>query len=168
VEPLRWGVIVAVIAAAAIIFALALRLFNLTQTPEVDETRESILSRALLNAQLRALWARLRQSPRAAAGAAFLPLDDEAPARRRIRARYQEFLAAMAAQGRPRPASATPQAYAAALGELTAEQKLVLQALTAVYIDVRYGDAAPEATALAQAEVEWSIPADAPGADGRK
>lgn len=168
VEPLRWGLIVAVLVAAAIIFALALRLFNLTQTPEVDETRESILSRALLNAQLRALWAHLRQSPRAAAGAAFLPLDDEAPARRRIRARYQEFLAAMAAQGRPRPAGATPQAYAAALSELTAEQKLALQALTAVYIDVRYGDAAPAAAALAQAEVEWSIPSDAPGADGRK
>ncbi|HAJ37031.1 MAG TPA: hypothetical protein DCL15_15225 [Chloroflexi bacterium] len=157
VEPLRWGVIVAVIVAAAIIFALALRLFNLAATPEVDETRESILSRALLNAQLRALWARLRQSPRSAAGATFLPLDDEAPARRRIRAHYQNFLAAMAARRQPRPPGATPQAYAAELTELTAEQELALHALTTAYVAVRYGDALPDAAMLAQAQVEWSI-----------
>ena len=155
VEPFRWGVIVAVIVAAALLFALALRLFKLAQTPEADETRESILSRALLNEQLRALWARLRRQPGSESGAAFLSLDDEAPTRRQVRARYQDFLAAMTARNQPRPPGATPDVYAAQIAELTTEQQEALRNLTAAYIDVRYGDAAPDAAVLAQTDVKW-------------
>lgn len=155
VEPFRWGVIVAVIVVAAVIFALALRLLKLAQTPEVDETRESILSRALLNEQLRALWARLRRSPEAEGDAAFLSLDNETPARRQIRARYQAFLAAMIARNQPRPPGATPDAYAAQMTELSAEQEQVLHNLTAAYTDVRYGGASPDDTLLSRADMEW-------------
>lgn len=153
VEPFRWGVIVVVIVAAAVIFALALRLLNRGQASEVEETRESILSRALLDAQLRALWARLRRSPGAKTGAGFLSLDNEAPGRREIRARYQGFLAAMAARSQPRPPGATPETYATQLGDLTVEQEEALRTLTAVYIDVRYGEASPDAATLPQNDI---------------
>ena len=52
IEPLRWGVILAVIIAAAVIFALALRFLRMTEAAAVDETRESILSRSLLGCLL--------------------------------------------------------------------------------------------------------------------
>lgn len=152
VEPFRWGVVVAVIVTAAVIFAWALRLLNQVQTPETDETRESVLSRALLNEQLRALWARLRRASGEEAEAAFLSLDGEAPGRRAIRARYQSFLAAMAARNQVRPPGATPATYAAQLHELTTEQEAALRTLTAAYIDVRYGDVAPDAATLRQVD----------------
>ena len=84
VEPFRWGIVIAVIVAAAVIFALSLRLLRVAEASDVDETRESILSRALLNDQLRALWARLRGQPASGAAADFLPLDGEAAARREL------------------------------------------------------------------------------------
>jgi len=113
------------------------------------------LSRALLNDQLRALWARLRGQPASGAAADFLPLDGEAAARRQIRARYQAFLAAMATRNRPRPPGATPEAYSTQLAELTAAQIAALHTLTNAYVAVRYGDAQPDAAQLAQSEVDW-------------
>lgn len=155
VEPFRWGVVIAVIVAAAVIFALSLRLLRVAEASEVEETRESILSRALLNDQLRALWARLRGQPASGAAADFLPLDGEALARRQIRARYQAFLAAMATRNQPRPPGATPEAYSTQLAELTATQAAALHTLTSAYVAVRYGDAQPDAGQLAHSEVDW-------------
>ena len=61
----------------------------------------------------------------------------------------------MTARNQPRPPGATPGVYAAQLTELTAEQELALRTLTAAYIDVRYGDAAPAPSVLAQTDVKW-------------
>jgi hypothetical protein len=154
VEPLRWGAILAVLIVSAILFALAMRFLRVIETPEMDETRESILSRSLLADQLRSLWARLRGQP-GDETAAFLPLDSESPARRQVRARYQTFLKAMAARGQPRPPGATPQTYADQLDGLTAAQHAVLRPLTERYVAVRYGDAAPDPDDPTLAEVDW-------------
>jgi len=155
VEPLRWGAILAVMIAAAVIFALSLRFLRVGEPSDVDETRESILSRSLLAEQLRALWARLRAQTGADNGAAYLSLDGEAPTRRQIRARYQAFLAAMAARGQPRSPSATPTAYAAQLDDLAPSQQAALHTLTALYTAVRYGGASPAAGEIASEEVDW-------------
>lgn len=162
VEPFRWGVIVAVVIAAAVIFALSLRFLRITENSNVDETRESILSRSLLAEQLRALWARLRTQTGADNDAAFLALDSEAPTRRQVRAHYQAFLAAMAAQGKPRPPAATPAAYAAQLDQLTPQQQTALHTLTAAYTAVRYGNASPAADELLADDVDWSQKSSGP------
>jgi hypothetical protein len=158
VEPLRWGIILIVLIGAALLFALSLRLLSANETSDVEETRESILSRSLLNDQLRALWARLRGQVNDGTAADFLPLDGESPSRRQIRARYQLFLKTMAMRGQPRPPGVTPSAYAAALSELTPPQQSALQALTTSYVAVRYSDAAPEPSELAPSEVDWRDP----------
>ena len=155
VEPLRWGVIIVVIIAAAVIFALALRFLRMTEAAAVDETRESILSRSLLGEQLRALLARLRRQPGTGETAAFLSLAGETPARRQIRGRYQAFLAAMAARNQPRHPGATPADYAAQVADLTAEQEAALRTLTSVYVAVRYGDALPDAEQIAHSDSAW-------------
>jgi hypothetical protein len=61
----------------------------------------------------------------------------------------------MTARNQPRPPGATPDAYAAQIAELTAEQQQALCDLTAAYIDVRYGNAAPAPSVLAQTDVKW-------------
>ncbi len=155
VEPLRWGVILAVLIAAAVIFALALRFLRMTEAAAVEETRESILSRSLLGEQLRALLARLRRQPGTGETAAFLSLAGETPARRQIRERYQAFLAAMAARNQPRSPGATPADYAAQVADLTAEQEAALRTLTSVYVAVRYGDALPDAEQIAHSDPAW-------------
>jgi hypothetical protein len=155
VEPFRWGVIVVVIVAAAVIFALALRFFRAPESSDVEETRESILSRTLLDAQLRALWAKLRGQIGAETRPDFLGLAGESPARRQVRARYQAFLATMAARHQPRPPGATPAAYAAQLNDLAGEETASVETLTALYVAVRYGDALPAPEQLAQNEVDW-------------
>lgn len=162
VEPFRWGVIVAVLVAAAVIFALSLRLLKLVESAEEEETRTSILSRALLNEQLRALWARLRGQAGAHAAADFLTLTGESSARREVRARYQAFLAAMAARHRPRPPGATPATFAGELAELTAAQKSALHTLTDRYVAVRYGDGEPAPLPPSVADIEWRSDAGAP------
>ncbi len=155
VEPVRWGVIVLVIVAAAVLFALALRFFRAPESLDVEETRESILSRTLLDAQWRALWAKLRGQVGTVAGPDFLALAGETPARRQVRARYQAFLAAMAARHQPRPRGATPAAYAAHLNDLAVEERAAVETLTTLYVAVRYGDASPAPEQLAQDEVDW-------------
>lgn len=155
VEPLRWGVILVVLIGAALLFALSLRLLRVNEASDVEETRESILSRSLLHDQLRALWAQLRGQSGDGITSDFLPLDGEPPSRRQIRAQYQKFLKAMAARGRPRPPAATPQTYATQLDELTSRQQDTLHMLTASYVAVRYSDAAPGHAELALDENDW-------------
>ena len=152
VEPLRWGIILAVLVAAAVIFALALRFLRMTEAAEVDETRESILSRSLLGEQLRALLARLRTGTTGGAAAGFLALDGEEPDRRQIRAAYQSFLAAMVARKQPRPPGASPAIYATQLTELTVEQRAALHTATETYVRVRYGAATPSADEVVRSD----------------
>lgn len=155
VEPFRWGVIVAVVIAAAVIFALSLRLLRVVENDEVNETRESILSRSLLSEQLRTLWVQLRGSNATPNASAFLSLTAEPPTRRQVRARYQAFLAAMAERGLARPPSATPTTYATRLDALTPVQRAELERLTPLYIAVRYGNALPEDQEAASGSIDW-------------
>lgn len=160
VEPLRWGLILVVLIGAALLFALALRLLRVTEVSDVEETRESILSRSLLSDQLRALWARLRGQPGGEVTPDFLALDGESSTRRQVRARYQTFLKAMAARGQPRSPAATPHVYAASLDELSPAQQSALASLTDSYVAVRYGGVTPASAAFPQAEVDWREPGD--------
>ncbi|MCB0097526.1 MAG: DUF4129 domain-containing protein, partial [Caldilineaceae bacterium] len=80
---------------------------------EIDESRESILSADLLEAQLSNLWKNLMGRFRRAADALnpFLPLDHEVDARRQIRAAYQHLLQTAEGLGVARQPHATPVEY---------------------------------------------------------
>ncbi|MCB9113535.1 MAG: DUF4129 domain-containing protein [Caldilinea sp.] len=165
VEPLRWVTTLAVLLAVAVILALVLRFVRVGDDEAADETRESILSRALLRSQWQALLDRLRRGGAGEDSPRFVALDGEEASRRRIRGLYQRFLAAMIERERPRPPGATPDGYRAAVAPATPEQAAALERLTAAYVAVRYGASAPDDAAVADADAAWQAIASSPQAD---
>jgi len=157
VEALRWMTMVAVLVAVGLILALALRFLRVGDGETANETRESILSRALLRAQWQALLDRLRRGGAEDGSAHFVALDGEEAARRQIRAAYQHWLAAMIGRGRPRPPGATPVAYGRTAGTAVPEQAAALETLTATYVEVRYSSSIPDATAVANADAAQRV-----------
>ena len=100
----RWTGLGAFLLIAALVFWAALRRGGWLSSSSADEIRESILSRELLLAQLRAL---LRRPKPAAPPPPYLAVDGDAP-RQRVRRAYQALLAWAAARGFPRLAGQTP------------------------------------------------------------
>lgn len=165
VEPLRWVTTLAVLLAVAVVLALMLRFVRVADDAEADETRESILSRALLRSQWQALLDRLRRSGAGEDQPRFVALDDEEAARRRIRGLYQRFLTAMIERERPRPPGATPESYGRTVAPATPEQSAALETLTAAYVAVRYGSSMPDADTIAASDAAWQVIARSPQAD---
>ena len=165
VEPLRWVTTLAVLLAVAVILALMLRFVRVADDEAADETRESILSRALLRSQWQALMDRLRRGGAGEGQPRFVALDGEEAARRRIRGLYQRFLAAMIEREQPRPAGATPDAYRATVAPDTPEQAAALETLTAAYIEVRYGRSMPDADTIAIVDAAWRAIESSPKPD---
>jgi len=161
-EPLRWVTTLAVLLAVGLILAVALRLMRVGDVETVDETRESILSRALLRAQWQALLNRLRRSGAKDSNARFVTLDGEEAARRSVRAAYQHFLAAMIDRDQPRPPGATPATYSRTVLPSKPEQATALETLTAAYVEVRYGSSTPDATVVASTDAAWQALAATP------
>ena len=96
-----------------IVFVIVIRRLRAAAQEEIDESRESILSADLLEAQLSNLWKNLMGRFRQAADALnpFLPLDHEVDARRQIRAAYQHLLQTAEGLGVARQPHATPVEY---------------------------------------------------------
>ncbi len=121
--------------ALAIIFAIAFRRWREYATEDADETRESVFSFDLLQAQLRNLFRGKTQAQNATAPFAEIRGDD---ARAQIRRVYQELLAWAAQRGVTRSAGQTPREFERALAaqfETRAEQ---LALITDEYVNARY------------------------------
>lgn len=157
-EALRWGGLALLILAIGVAFALALRRLLPPPEEEVEETRELILSRQLLEEQLAQLWQgwlrRLRRRSARMLGP-FLPLEGEASGRQVIRAIYQALLAAAQARGHPRPRQRTPSEYRHDLASTWPEAGPALDILTDGYMQARYGEDPPEASQIEQVRQAW-------------
>ncbi|MCB0087617.1 MAG: DUF4129 domain-containing protein, partial [Caldilineaceae bacterium] len=107
-----------------IVFVIVIRRLRAAAQEEIDESRESILSADLLEAQLSNLWKNLMGRFRQAADALnpFLPLDHEVDARRQIRAAYQHLLQTAVGLGVARQPHATPVEYNQPLGHSLANR----------------------------------------------
>lgn len=161
---LPWLGLLAVILIVGLAFAIALRRLQKADDDEPPETRESILTRSLLQEQLGGLSRRLRRR-RLPLLTPFLSLEGEEGTRRIIRSVYQSLLAAARAHGLARRRAETPTEYLAGLAGRWPDEESNLDTLTRAYEKARYGRAAPsdeEATAARQA---WDgmQPAIAPG-----
>lgn len=150
----RWLALAVTIALISFVFAKALRRLVSRSTTKngIVETRETILSRDLLQGQLAELWRSLvrrlhRQSK--AAFSPFLSLQGEHHSRRIIRAVYQAVLAAARERGRPRPPGQTPIEYRHGLVEEWPNDRDVLDVITDGYVEARY---APDPPAESQAK----------------
>jgi hypothetical protein len=146
-DALRWVALAVLICAVALVFALVLRrLAARGGVKDVDEIRESLVSRDLIQSQISEAWRGLvsrfsrgrREEPQP-----FLSLAGEVDARRVVREVYQSMLAVAKEHGRPRPPSQTPNEFAAALAELWAADSHTLDAITDGYVQARYASDPP-------------------------
>jgi hypothetical protein len=135
-----------VLATVALAFWLVVRRFARLPGRDVDETRENLLTRELIAAQLSALWPARRQREEPAPS--FLPVDgpDDDPARR-IRRAYQDLLDWAQVEGQARAPGQTPDAYGQRLAVVWPGEAEAIKALTAAYIPARYGGTAEAPTA---------------------
>ncbi|MCC7358157.1 MAG: DUF4129 domain-containing protein [Anaerolineales bacterium] len=142
-----------VVMVIGLVFWFALQRFNRGGRRNLDEERDSIATRDLLLAQLRALLFRPRAGPAAASGYLALagPRDDP---RLMVRRTYQTLLEWAPASSLPRrTAGQTPAAYASALAEALPQATDAIDALTHTYVLARYADEAPS---LAEAHAAQS------------
>jgi hypothetical protein len=144
---LRWVALAVLIAAVALVFALVLRrLAARGRAKDVDEVRESLVSRDLIQRQLSDAWRDLLSRfsrDRTERPQPFLSLAGEVDSRRMIRKIYQSMLAAATEHGRPRPPSQTPNEFAATLIELWGTDSQVVATITDGYIQARYASDPP-------------------------
>jgi hypothetical protein len=152
VRMLGQGLFLLLIAAGlALAFWLALRRFKWLNAEEVEEMRESIVSRALLLDQLRKLFARRPAPPPPLPP--YLPLagppDDP---RLIVRRAYQGMLEWAQAFGLPRAAGQTPGRYAEMLARVKPEGSQAVAALTRAYVHARYAAEAPSLDEARQAK----------------
>ena len=171
----RWMGLAIGIGLVLIAFALAVRRLRTVPAAVEDEIRESILTTDLLQEQLSGLWRRWfgrRRSPTDP----FLSLAEEAPARRRIRAIYQQLLAGAATVGAARTPAETPGEYAEHLRhqfpimtsrhskeygtEHGKEQSFAhgraLATITAAYHQARYAPNEPDQNMQGAVEAAWT------------
>ena len=149
----RWVGLAGLILLIGVVFALALRRFRRSAGEEIDEIRETILSRDLLQAQLSALWRNWRDRFKHAPERVFDPflsLEGEVDTRRAVRAIYQALLGAAKARGLPRLRSQTPLEYQRTLEEALPDAQDTLNTITNSYQRARYAPQPPGAE-----HVEW-------------
>lgn len=134
------------------LIAESLYRFRRLRDKDVDETRESILSRELLLRQLKNLLARPRP-PVVQVLPPYLSLSGEADdPRRLIRQAYQSLLAWAATLGQPRPAGQTPSHYAEYLTQANPAIRDSLATLTGAYLRARYSAEPPTLAEAREAE----------------
>jgi hypothetical protein len=157
-EWFRWAGLAAVLLGIGLIFALALRRFWQGRDEEVEETRETVFSSALVLDQMSALWRKWLQRLRRKAVARsdpYLSLEGEVATRRAIRAIYQMLLAAAAQRGWPRLRSQTPAEYQRSLEEELPGTWDVLSTVTGGYLEARYAPEAPAEEVVERVRQAW-------------
>jgi hypothetical protein len=152
-DALRWVALAVLVLLVGWIFARALRrlLSSSLNNLGIEETRETIFSVDLLQAQLSDLmrdWMR-RWRKDDTVTSPFLLLDGEVSSRRIIRRVYQSLLALAREQGRPRPRAQTPSEYQDVLASAWPGQAASLKQITEAYVQARY---AAEPPSLSEAE----------------
>jgi len=157
---LAWVILLLVILW--IFWQAARRLFLLSGGAGDDETRDNILSRELLLAQLKSLFASRRQDSGAAPP--YLPLDgDPFDPRLTIRRAYRAMLEWAKVNGhQPRRPQQTPLTYAEVLSQSMPDQAGAIATLTQAYIAARYAADSPSLETARDAEaalVELQRPA---------
>jgi hypothetical protein len=155
VESFRWIGLAGLVIVILVVFALALRYFQKSSGDDVEETRETVFSRELLQEQLSSLWQswlqRLPRSPHDP----YLSLEGEAENRRTIRALYQALLTQTKSLGTPRLRTQTPIEYESYLSAIYPADKNAWRVMTDVYLAARYSLQAPSSEQVEQMRQAW-------------
>lgn len=146
-EGFRWVGLAVLLLVIAWAFARALRRLSAREgEKEVEEVRELILSRDLLQKQLAKLWREWLswlQQRRKPGPSAFLPLEGEPPTRRAVRAVYQSLLSAAREHELPRLSHQTPIEYRRKLEAELPPGGNALGIITEGYMQARYDSEPP-------------------------
>jgi hypothetical protein len=167
---LRWVALAILIALVSLAFGLALR--RIVMKPRrggIEESRESVLSRDLLQDQLSELWQSLLGRLRRRAGTRFDPflsLEGEPQTRRIVRSVYQALLASAQERGQPRARSQTPIEYRRKLEEEWPVGHEELDTITGAYVRARYALAPPTLEQAQRVTRAWEQLQAAAGAEG--
>jgi len=161
-DGLQWVALGALIVLIGLAFALALRRLLSGRKPKngIVETRETILSRELLQKQMADLWRSLLGRFRRHQNTPFNPflsLEGETPTRRVIRAVYQAVLAAAQERGWPRPRSFTPGEYRPDLEIVWPSGQAALGVITEGYVNARYGSNPPSTEQAECVRQAWDV-----------
>ena len=135
--------VLAIMLGLGLIFGPAVRRFRSARMIDVDETRESILSRQLLWAQLKSLFSHRNGRPPAAASLYLALVGPPDDARLIVRRAYQTMLDWAYALSLPRAAGQTPRAYAEVLAGALPQGQEAIATLTNAYVHARYAAEAP-------------------------
>lgn len=156
--PPEWYLLAQIVSALlltlllAALFALALRRFRNYAQEDAAETRDSVFSMDLLQAQLRKLFRRDAEKQSVVAPYAEIRGDD---ARAQIRKIYQEFLAWADAQGAPRRPGQTPYELQRLLETELHVPHAPLARLTTAYVNARYDASSLTPQEAQQAQEAW-------------
>jgi hypothetical protein len=142
-----------VVAAIALIFYLTYRRFKSLAEEDVEETRDLIFSRELLQEQLAELFGRRRKAPPAPPPYAVISGEDP---RAQIRRTYQSLLAWADHRGAPRRPDLTPDEYAHLLATAAPESGEAIGVITAAYLQARYSTGPILATRAEAAAHAWT------------
>jgi hypothetical protein len=146
-DGLRWVALAVLIVIVGLAFALTLRrLLSAKREEDVDEKRESVLSRDLLQGQLADLWRSLinRVDRRKEAPIdPFFSLDGEPQTRRIIRSIYQALLTYAQENNMPRPRERTPIEFGLDVAGLFPDSGDAIGVITDAYIEARYSSLPP-------------------------
>jgi hypothetical protein len=143
-----------VVGAIALIFYLTYRRFRSLAEEDVEETRDLILSRDLLQEQLAELFGRRRRKP-APAPPPFAIINGEDPVAQ-IRRTYQSMLAWAALRGAPRRPDLTPDEYGQLLATAAPDAGESIGVITAAYLQARYSSAPVPAERATEAARAWA------------
>jgi hypothetical protein len=155
-ESLRWIGLAGLVVVLLVIFALALRYFRSSRGDDVEETRETVFTRELLQEQLSSLWQSLLQRLPHAQRAPYLSLEGETENRRAIRALYQALLAQAKSLEMPRARAQTPSEYESYLTERYADgDKSAWKVMTEKYVAARYSLQTPSTEQVEQMRQAW-------------
>ena len=158
-ESLRWVFLLIAIVIVAIAFASALRRLRKREADNEDEVRETILTQALLRDQAQSLWQRWRDRlfpSHSGATSPFLSLGGVVESRRRVRAAYQAFLAAMMVHNNARAPSVSPHRFAETARAIVPASSEAIDRLTERYMAARYAPIDPTMQEATDAETAWS------------
>ena len=158
---LRGVIAVAIIALFVFLFIRALRKYKPRRRPQIEETRERILTWDLLRDQISSL---LRNARRVLPPPLFYPLVGEiTDPRRVIREAYRRLLTLALRRGTPRAERDTPYAYRDKLAEIAPGHEAAIQTITDAYVTARYNEELPTIEQAADAtraieEIESGVP----------
>jgi len=162
---IKWAFFAIVAAAVVFLLARAVSRYGSSRAKEeIEETHESLWGWDVFKADLRLflsmLWQRFKGKRKQSVQATAIPVwytKEDIPGNLDIREIYRHLLWEAAGQGVARRSHETAYEYAERLGQAAPDGSEQLAQLTALYVDIRYGELKAQDKQRSQANILWRV-----------